>query len=152
MYWGARFIRPFRARLNATLIPGALPRASLTRAFGASAPNKSRQDTVLFYSPRMPEKFTWIVFRAHPSRIDAEEDAQPDFFGNFVCPVSRTGAEDLLHELLKNRGLHLIHITNSVLKRGEEDWGVHERLKAEVERQGYGIALTKTVARPTALE
>lgn len=100
----------------------------------------------------MAEKFTWIVFRAHPSRLNEGSDSSPDFFGTFVCPVSRSEPEELLRELLSTRGLFLVHITNTEMKKETDYWGLYERLRTEVAQQGYGIALMRTVPRPIALQ
>jgi hypothetical protein len=91
----------------------------------------------------MSEACTWIVFRAHPTRFTESEDEHPDFFGVFVCPMSRREPELLLGEILSNRKLFLARIDESRSVDPKADWGVNERLKAQVEEQGYGISLTK---------
>ena len=91
----------------------------------------------------MPEKCTWIVFHAHPTKFVKEEDHHPDFFGVFVCPTLRRDPEHLLEELLSNRKLLLTEIRTNQLKLKATDWGVNERLKAEIDDHGYGLALTK---------
>ena len=102
----------------------------------------------------MSEKLTWIVFRAHPSRMqdDEKEDFHPDFFGTFACPVSRSNPEKLLEELLTNRKLFLIEISSTEVKKATDNWGLNESLKSAVEKQGYGIILRKMGKRPIALE
>jgi hypothetical protein len=91
----------------------------------------------------MADMITWIVFRAHPQGFDEEEDFHPDFFGTFVCPVSRPRPEELLKEVLGNQKLSLIEIGSTQLKSKAEDWGMNERLKRPLEDQGYGMSLVK---------
>jgi hypothetical protein len=91
----------------------------------------------------MAEMLTWIVFRAHPVQFIREEDFHPDFFGNFVCPASRSEPELLLKEVLANQKLSLIDITSTRLKSKADEWGMNERLKGPLEEQGYGISLVK---------
>ena len=91
----------------------------------------------------MAEMVTWIVFHAHPAQFVEEEDFHPDFFGVFVCPVLRSEPEQLLGEVLANRKLALVDREDARLKSKSTDWGLHERLKIEVEEQGYGISLIK---------
>jgi hypothetical protein len=100
----------------------------------------------------MPEKINWITFRAHSSHWTGKEDSHPDFFGTFVCPVARTEPEQLLKELLTNRKLFLVQITDTEVKKESDNWGLHERLKSSVASQGYGIALLKMAPRPIALQ
>jgi len=91
----------------------------------------------------MSDKCNWIVFQAHPRRFEETEDEHPDFFGVFVCPDSRREPELLLGEVLSNRKLFLAQITDTRSVAQSDDWGMNERLKAQVGEQGYGIALTK---------
>jgi hypothetical protein len=92
----------------------------------------------------MVEKYTWIVFRAHPLGFIADEDFHPDFFGTFVCPATRREPEFLLKELLENQKLALIDISSTQLKSKADDWGMNERLKGPLKDQGYGLSLVKT--------
>ena len=105
-----------------------------------------------FQSPRMAELFTWIVFRAHPTELIQKEDFHPDFLGTFVCPVLRTRPDELLEEVLRNQKLSLIEIVDQKKKSREDDWGMHERLKAQADEQGYGLALIKMHARPIEVD
>lgn len=91
----------------------------------------------------MPEACNWIVFHAHPTRFLESEDEHPDFYGVFVCPVSRREPEVLLGEVLSNRRLFLAEIVESGPVKAEADWGMNERLKAQVEQVGFGLSLTK---------
>jgi hypothetical protein len=91
----------------------------------------------------MSEPCNWIVFHAHPHRFQESEDEHPDFYGVFVCPVSRRGAEALLEEVLTNRNLFLAQIVESRVMKTGVDWGMYERLKLQVEQSGFGLALTK---------
>jgi hypothetical protein len=91
----------------------------------------------------MAEKYTWIVFKAHPFQLVQEEDFHPDFIGTFVCPSSRSEPELLLKEVLGNRKLALIDITGTQLKSKADEWGMNERLKASLDEMGYGIAMVK---------
>ena len=91
----------------------------------------------------MTEKFTWIVFRAHPTRMVQDEDFHPDFFGTFVCPASRREPEALLKEVLGNQELSLIDVSSTQLKSKSDEWGMNERLKGPLDQQGYGISLVK---------
>ena len=91
----------------------------------------------------MSETYTWIVFSAHPSPFSEKEDDHPDFFGIFVCPVSRRDPEQLLDEVLRNRKLFLARINDQKTVKKSADWGMNERLKSEVEEHGYGMSVTK---------
>jgi hypothetical protein len=91
----------------------------------------------------MAEMCTWIAFYAHPTKFVKEEDHHPDFFGTFVCPVSRRDPEQLLGELLSNRKLLLTEIGGTQLKPKTADWGMNERLKVQMDEHGYGLSLTK---------
>jgi hypothetical protein len=91
----------------------------------------------------MAEKCTWIVFHAHPTQFLESEDEHPDFHGTFVCPSLRSEPELLLAEVLTNRKLFLAEITDHRMKAMEIDWGMNERLKAQMDEQGFGLALTK---------
>jgi len=91
----------------------------------------------------MAEACNWIVFHTHTSQLAESEDQHPDFFGVFVCPASRRDPEDLLGEILSNRKLFLTKISDSRSVDKAADWGMHERLKTQVEEQGYGLSLTK---------
>ena len=95
----------------------------------------------------MTEICTWIVFHAHPTQFikekGKEEDFHPDFFGVFVCPELRTEPEQLLGEVLGNRNLTLVYRADTQLKSKSVDWGMHERLKAQMDEQGYGMSLIK---------
>ena len=91
----------------------------------------------------MSELCTWIVFNAHPGKFTKDEDVHPDFFGIFVCPVSRREPERLLEEIMGNRKLFLTRINDQKSVKPSADWGVNERLKSQVEEHGYGMALTK---------
>ena len=97
----------------------------------------------------MAEKVTWIVFHAHPTRFIEEEDFHPDFLGTFVSPASRPEPEQLLKEVLGNRELSLIDITGTQLKSRADDWGMHERLRRQLDDQGFGISLVKMHAEPS---
>jgi hypothetical protein len=99
----------------------------------------------------MAEIFTWIVFHAHPAQFVEEEDFHPDFFGTFVCPVSRPEPEQLLKEVLGNRKLALIDIRGVQRKSIADDWGMHERLKSQLD-EGYGMSLIKTVLAPGEMD
>jgi len=94
----------------------------------------------------MAEKCTWIVFRAHPLGFDEDEDFHPDFFGTFVCPISRSEPEALLKEVLGNQKLALIDIGGIQLKSKADDWGMNERLRGPLEDHGFGISLVKVQA------
>jgi hypothetical protein len=108
-----------------------------------SPKNRTGLDHPVIQSWSMPEKCTWITFHAHPTKFVKEEDHHPDFFGVFVCPTSRRDPEHLLEELLTNRKLLLTEIRSNQLKAQTVDWGMNERLKAEIDDHGYGLALTK---------
>jgi hypothetical protein len=97
----------------------------------------------------MPEKVTWIIFNAHPTGFIEEEDFHPDFFGTFVCPALRSEPEQLLKEVLGNQKLTLIQINSTQLKSRADDWGMNERLKAQLDEQGFGISLVKVHAAPS---
>ena len=99
----------------------------------------------------MAEKYTWIVFHAHPSQFIQEEDFHPDFFGTFVCPASRSEPELLLKEVLGNRKLSLIDIRSTQLKSKDDDWGMNERLKSQLE-EGYGMSLVKMQVVPGEMD
>jgi len=100
----------------------------------------------------MAEKCTWIVFHAHPTRFVKKDDHHPDFFGIFVCPTSRRDPEQLLGELLSNRKLLLVEIDLQQLKPKDADWGMNERLKAQMDEQGFGLALTKMQRQAVPLD
>ena len=91
----------------------------------------------------MAETCNWIVFHAHPTRMGEEEDEHPDFYGVFVCPASRREPEVLLEEVLVNRKLFLAQIVEHRALKLDIDWGMNERLKAQVEQAGFGLSLTK---------
>lgn len=91
----------------------------------------------------MSEKCNWIVFQAHPTQFNKKEDHHPDFRGVFVCQTLRREPEQLLREVLGNQKLVLVQITGSKAAKRSDDWGMNERLKAQLDQQGYGIALTK---------
>ena len=91
----------------------------------------------------MDKTCNWIVFQAHPTRFAESEDEHPDFFGVFVCPASRREPELLLGEVLGNRKLFLTQIRDRRSVAQRDDWGMNERLKAQIEEQGYGLSLTK---------
>ena len=91
----------------------------------------------------MAEKCNWISFQAHATQFNKKEDHHPDFFGAFVCPASRPEPEQLLGELLRNRKLFLVQISGSKSVDKASDWGMHERLKAQIDDQGYGLSLMK---------
>jgi hypothetical protein len=91
----------------------------------------------------MEEKCTWIVFRAHPAGFIPDDDFHPDFFGTFVCPVTRPEPEQLLKEVLGNQKLALIEIGSTQLKSKADRWGMNERLKKPLEEQGFGVSLVK---------
>ena len=90
----------------------------------------------------MAEPCNWIIFYAHPTRL-AEEDEHPEFYGVFICPVSRRDPEVLMEEVLVNRKLFLAQIVEQRVTTVDREWGINERLKAEVERSGYGLSVTK---------
>ena len=92
---------------------------------------------------RMPEKCTWITFQAHRTRFNEKEDEHPDFFGVFACPVSRSEPELLLGEVLSNQKLFLVQISNSKAVSQADDWGMNERLKSQLNEQGFAFSLTK---------
>jgi hypothetical protein len=91
----------------------------------------------------MAERCNWIIFYAHPRRLAGDEEEAPEFYGVFVCPLSRREPEGLLEEALTNRKLFLSQIVERRVMKPEADWGMNERLKAEVERLGYGLRVTK---------
>lgn len=98
------------------------------------------------------EKCTWLTFHAHPTAFIQEEDFHPDFFGTFVCPELRTEPEQLLKEVLTNQKLSLIEVRGKQVKLREDDWGMNERLKKQIDQQGYGISLIKMHARPVEVD
>ena len=51
--------------------------------------------------------------------------------------------EQLLGEVLSNRKLFLAQIRDSRSVAKSADWGMNERLKAQVDEQGFGLSLTK---------
>jgi hypothetical protein len=85
----------------------------------------------------MAERCNWIIFYAHPRRLAGDEEEAPEFYGVFVCPLSRREPEGLLEEALTNRKLFLSQIVERRVMKPEADWGMNERLKAEVERLGW---------------
>jgi hypothetical protein len=91
----------------------------------------------------MAEACNWIVFHAHPTHFVESDDKHPDFFGVFVCPASRSEPEQLLGEVLSNRKLFLAQIRDSRSVAKTADWGMNERLKAQVDEEGFGLSLTK---------
>ncbi len=91
----------------------------------------------------MPDACNWIIFHAHSTRFDAEEDEHPEFYGVFVSPPERREPEALLQEVLTNRKLFLAQIVERRAMPLHRDWGMYERLKREVDRSGYGVAITK---------
>jgi len=91
----------------------------------------------------MAEKCNWITFQAHSRRFEETEDEHPDFFGVFVCPELRREPELLLGEVLSNRRLFLAQVTDTRSVKKADDWGMNERLKTQMDEQGYGMALTK---------
>jgi len=91
----------------------------------------------------MAEACNWITFQAHPTRFEESEDDHPDFFGVFVCPGSRREPEQLLGEVLSNRKLFLAQISDTRFVPTSDDWGMNERLKGQLDVEGYGISLTK---------
>ena len=91
----------------------------------------------------MSEKCNWIAFQAHATQFNKKEDHHPDFFGTFICPISRPEPEQLLGELIRNKNLFLVQISSTKTVLKSADWGMHERLKAQVDEQGYGLALMK---------
>jgi hypothetical protein len=91
----------------------------------------------------MAEAFNWITFHAHTTRFEEGEEKHPDFFGIFICPVLRREPEQLLAEVLSNRNLFLAQIVDRRPKAKADDWGMNERLKAQIDEQGYGFTLTK---------
>jgi hypothetical protein len=99
----------------------------------------------------MAEMYTWILFHAHPTQFVEQEDFHPDFFGTFVCPVSRPEPEQLLKEILGNRKLTLIDIRSIQKKSSADDWGMNERLKSQLE-EGYGMSLIKTILAPGEMD
>jgi hypothetical protein len=101
---------------------------------------------VIIQSRRMAEAFNWIVFQAHPSRIDDLEEEHPEYFGVFICPMARREPEQLLVEVLGNRKLFLAQVTDQRKAFAKDDWGMHERLKPEIEQQGYALAVMKVQA------
>jgi hypothetical protein len=100
----------------------------------------------------MTEKITWITFHAHPTQLVEEEDFHPDFFGVFVVPVSRSEPQSLLKEVLGNRKLSLIDISNTQLKSKADDWGINERLKGQIDDHGFGINLVKMQPKPAEMD
>ena len=91
----------------------------------------------------MSDACTWIVFHAHPTRLVESKKEHADFYGTFVCPASRSEPDQLLAEVLANRKLFLAKIVDRRSKVRADDWGMNERLKAQVQEQGFGLALTK---------
>ena len=97
----------------------------------------------------MADKVTWITFRAHPVGFDIDdEDFHPDFFGTFVCPMSRQEPEVLLKEVLSNQNMAFIDIRSTQLKATGDAWGMNERLKRPLDEQGYGMSLIKVEVVP----
>src|SRR5476651_2539567 len=96
----------------------------------------------------MAEMYTWIVFHAHPTAFIQEEDFHPDYFGTFAVPAERTEPELLLKELLGNQKLSMTNLNSKQLKSKSLDWGLNERLKKEVDDQGYGLNLIKMHPAP----
>jgi hypothetical protein len=99
----------------------------------------------------MAEMCNWIMFYAHPTRLAESEDEHPEYYGVFVSPASRREPEALLEEVLVNRKLFLAQIVERRAMKPEVDWGMYERLKAQVEQAGFGMALTK-LQRNVAME
>jgi len=99
----------------------------------------------------MTEKITWMVFNAHPTGFIEEEDFHPDYFGTFVCPESRREPQQLLIEVLGNQKLSLIQINNTQRKSLADDWGMNERLKHQLNEQGFGLTLVKLHGPPSQL-
>jgi hypothetical protein len=91
----------------------------------------------------MPEKCNWIVFQAHATQFNKKEDHHPDFFGTFVCPALRREPEQLLGEVLSNQKLFLVQINSTKSVDKDADWGMNERLKAQIDDQGFGLSMTK---------
>ena len=91
----------------------------------------------------MAEAYNWIVFQAHPTRFVESEDEHPEFFGVFICPKSRREPEQLLVEVLGNRKLFLAQVTNQRTVSASDDWGMNERLRGQIDQQGYGMSVTK---------
>lgn len=91
----------------------------------------------------MADKCNWITFQAHPTQFNKKEDHHPDFHGVFVCQTARREPEQLLAEVLRNQKLVLVQITGSKLVKQDDDWGMNERLKSQIDQQGYGVSLTK---------
>ncbi len=100
----------------------------------------------------MTEPCAWIVFQAHPTKFTESEDEHPEFFGVFVCPASRPEPEQLLGEVLTNRKLFLAEITDRRTTSKTTDWGMHERLKAQIDEQGYGLSLIKLHSQPIPVD
>ena len=97
----------------------------------------------IIQSLRMVEKCNWISFQAHPTQFNKKEDHHPDFHGVFVCQASRRDPEQLLGEVLGNRKLVLVQVTGFKMAKLDDDWGMNERLKGQMDAQGYGLSLTK---------
>ena len=91
----------------------------------------------------MSDACTWMVFHAHPTRLVESKKEHADFFGTFACPALRSEPELLLAEVLSNRKLFLSQIVDRRSKAMKDDWGMNERLKAQVAEQGFGLSLTK---------
>jgi hypothetical protein len=91
----------------------------------------------------MAEKSNWLIFYAHLKRLREDDEESPEYYGVFVCPESRRDPEVLLEEVLSNRKLFLSQIVEQRSMRMDRDWGSNERLKAQVEQLGYGMAVTK---------
>jgi hypothetical protein len=91
----------------------------------------------------MEESCTWIAFHAHPNAFTDEEDYHPDYWGVFVCPALRPEPEELLKEVIGHRSLVLTQVINRRNASMKEDWGMNERLKRQINEQGYGLSLTR---------
>jgi hypothetical protein len=100
----------------------------------------------------MSELCNWFNFQAHQRRYDPEEETQPDFFGTFICPVSRKEPEELLGEVLTIRKVFLVQVTERRRVKRDAFWGMNERLKQQIDELGYGISLTKVQPRTAAYE
>jgi len=91
----------------------------------------------------MAETCSWFIFYAHPTRLREDDEESPEYYGVFVCPGARRDPEALLQEVLTNRKLFLSQVVEQRSMRLDRDWGSNERLKAQVEQVGYGMAVTK---------
>jgi hypothetical protein len=83
----------------------------------------------------------WILFYAHPHRINQDDEVRPDYYGVFVYPMDRREPEGLLQELLSNRSLYLARIVEQRRMKLDDGWGLNEKLKAVFVKEGLALSL-----------